>query len=120
MLVDGLHQNRLQLILAKLYYNEKGTGVLSDALREKQQAAAAMNSKLVDGEQIVKTIKKERGRLTREQLHMEKELRCVDIGFRCETVYLHFTFGNKHHDLKIITLKNILHVLTSEVELMEQ
>lgn len=119
-LVDELHQNRLQMSLAELYRNEKGIGALSATLREKQQAAAAKNSKLVNGEQTVKTCKKEHGRLTREQQHVEKEIRCVCIYFlgaelmECETVYLLFTFGNKHHDLKITTVqKTIIHVLTS-------
>lgn len=106
-LVDELHQNRLQMSLAELYRNEKGIGALSATLREKQQAAAAKNNKLVNGEQTVKTCKKEHGRLTREQQHVEKEIRCVCVCIyflgaefmECETVYLLFTFGNKHQGL---------------------
>lgn len=78
-LVDDLDQNRLQLSLAELYHNEKGMNALSDTLREKQQAAAAMTNKLVKAEQTVKTHKKEHGRLTREQQHVEKEIRCVSV-----------------------------------------
>ncbi len=77
--MDELHQNRLQLSLTELYYNEKGISALSDTLREKQQVAAAQNNKLVNAEQAVKTYKKEHGRLTREQQHTEKEIRCVDL-----------------------------------------
>lgn len=85
-LVDDLHKNRLQLSLAELYHNEKGINTLSDILREKQQNAAAKNNKLVNGEKIVKAFKKEHGRLTREQQHMEKEI-WYDI------VFQHFNGG---------------------------
>lgn len=74
-LMDDLHQNRLQVSLAELYHNEKGINVLSSDLSDKQQTAAAQNSKLVNSEQTMKTYKKEHGRLTREVQHMEKEIR---------------------------------------------
>lgn len=80
--MDELHQNRLQLSLTELYYNEKGISTLSDILREKQQVAAAKNNKLVSAEKTVKTYKKEHGHVTREQQHIEKEIRCVDLVFR--------------------------------------
>ncbi|TMS05701.1 structural maintenance of chromosomes protein 1B isoform X2 [Larimichthys crocea] len=121
VLVDELHQNRLQLILAKLYYNEKGTGVLSDALREKQQAAAAMNSKLVDGEQIVKTIKKERGRLTREQLHMEKELRAQEqIQSQCRSQYVKAKVNTSHHVKKAEEVRDALRKSQKLMAIKEQ
>ncbi|TKS73919.1 Structural maintenance of chromosomes protein 1B [Collichthys lucidus] len=120
-LVDELHQNRLQLYLAKLYYNEKGTGVLSDALREKQQAAAAMNSKLVDGEQIVKTIKKERGRLTREQLHMEKELRAQEqIQSQCRSQYVKAKVNTSHHMKKAEEVRDALRKSQKLMAIKEQ
>lgn len=78
-LVDELHQNRLQLSLAELYHNEKAISALSCNLYEKQQAAAAKNNKLVNGEETVKTCKKEHGRLIREQQQIEKEIRCVCV-----------------------------------------
>lgn len=77
--MDDLHQNRLQLSLSELFWNEKCINVLSDILREKQLAAAAKNSTLGKEEQAVKTFKKEHGRLTREQQHIEKEIRFVWI-----------------------------------------
>lgn len=76
-LVDELQEKRLQLKLAELYQNEQGVSVLSDTLREKQQAVAETHDELVSGEQAVKTCKKEHGRLNREQQHLEKEIRCV-------------------------------------------
>lgn len=77
--MEDLDQNRLQLSLAELYHNEKGVNALSNILREKQQAVAAMTNTLVKAEQMVKTHKKEHGRLTREQQHVEKEIRCVSV-----------------------------------------
>lgn len=79
--MDELHQSRLHLSLAQLYRNEKGIDALTNTLREKKEAAAAATSKLVDGEQTVKSFKKEHGRHTREQQHMEKEIRCVSAFF---------------------------------------
>ena len=90
-LVDELHQNHLQLSLVELYHNEKGISVLSDTLRERQQAAAAKNSILMNGEKAVKTLKKEHGRLTREQQHIEKEIRyvCVDLDVKSRYTVSH-------------------------------
>ena len=77
LLMDKLHENRLQLSLAELYHNEKDISAISATLRENEQAAAAKNEELRNGEQAVKTCKKEHGRLSREQQHVEKEIRCV-------------------------------------------
>jgi len=81
-LIDDLHQHRLQLSLAELYHNERGIGAIGDMLRRRQHAAAATNNKLVNWEQMVKAHKKEHGRLSREQQHIEKEIRCVHL-FLC-------------------------------------
>uniref|UniRef100_A0A671TT93 Structural maintenance of chromosomes 1B n=1 Tax=Sparus aurata TaxID=8175 RepID=A0A671TT93_SPAAU len=97
-LVDDLDQNRLQLSLAELYHNEKGMNALSDTLREKQQAAAAMTNKLVKAEQTVKTHKKEHGRLTREQQHVEKEIRTQEqIHSQCRSQYIKARVNTSHH-----------------------
>lgn len=79
--MDELHHNRLHLSLAELYRNEKGICALTNTLREKEQAAAAATSTLVDREQTVKSFKKQHGRFTREQQHIEKEIRCVSVYF---------------------------------------
>lgn len=108
-LVDELHQIRLQLSLAELYRNERAIGALSSNLHEKQQAASAKTNKLNEEEtQKVKMCKKEHGRLTREQQHIEKENRCVCVYsglIERENVYWLFNFGNKHNDLKILILQ---------------
>ncbi|XP_041794643.1 structural maintenance of chromosomes protein 1B [Chelmon rostratus] len=97
-LVDDLHKNRLQLSLAELYQNEKGINTLSNTLREKQQTAAAKNNELVNGEQLVKTCKKEHGRLTREQQHVEKEIRAQEhVHSQCRSQYIKAKVNTSHH-----------------------
>ncbi|XP_074533996.1 structural maintenance of chromosomes protein 1B [Halichoeres trimaculatus] len=97
-LVDELYQNRLQLQLAKLYHNEKGISALSDTLREKQQAAAVKNGELVEAENAVKTHKKGHGRLTREQLHMDKEIRAQEHTVsQCRSQYIKAKVNTSHH-----------------------
>ncbi|XP_070827903.1 structural maintenance of chromosomes protein 1B [Chaetodon trifascialis] len=97
-LVNNLHQSRLQLSLAELYQNEKGMITLSNTLREKQQAAAAKNNKLVNGEQIVKACRKEHGRFTREQQHVEKEIRAQErIQSQCRSQYIKAKVNSSHH-----------------------
>ncbi|XP_073327965.1 structural maintenance of chromosomes protein 1B [Pagrus major] len=108
-LVDDLDQNRLQLSLAELYHNEKGINALNDTLREKQQAAAAMNNKLVKAEQTVKTHKKEHGRLTREQQHVEKEIRTQEqIHSQCRSQYIKAKVNTSHHMKKAQELRDAL------------
>ncbi|XP_032378601.1 structural maintenance of chromosomes protein 1B [Etheostoma spectabile] len=108
-LLDELHQNRLQLSLAELFHNEKGTNAISDTLREKQQAAAAKNNKLVNAEQTVKTYKKEHGRLSREQQHIEKEIRAQEhILSQCRSQYIKAKVNTSHHMKKAEEVRDAL------------
>lgn len=72
--MDKLHQNCLQLCLAELYHNGRAVDAIKETLRKKQHAASAKSDELVGWEKTVKALKKEHGRLTREQQHMEKEI----------------------------------------------
>ncbi|KAL7402384.1 hypothetical protein ABVT39_014150 [Epinephelus coioides] len=97
-LVDDLYQTRLQLSLAELYHNEKAIDAVSDTLREKQQAAAAKNSKVVNAEQTVKSHKKEHGRLNREQQHIEKEVSAQEhILSQSQSQYIKAKVNTSHH-----------------------
>uniref|UniRef100_A0A8C9ZY25 Structural maintenance of chromosomes protein 1B-like n=1 Tax=Sander lucioperca TaxID=283035 RepID=A0A8C9ZY25_SANLU len=108
-LLDELHQNRLQLSLAELCHNEKGINALSDTLREKQQAAAAKNNKLVNAEQTVKTYKKEHGRFSREQQHIEKEIRAQEhILSQCRSQYIKAKVNTSHHMKKAEEVRDAL------------
>uniref|UniRef100_A0A8D3E7H2 Structural maintenance of chromosomes protein n=1 Tax=Scophthalmus maximus TaxID=52904 RepID=A0A8D3E7H2_SCOMX len=121
-LVDDLHQNRLQLSLAELYHNDRGINTLCNILREKQQAAAAKNNKVVNSERTVKTHKKEHGRLTREQLHTEKEIRCV-----CEhalshsrSQYIKAKVNTSHHTKKVGEVRGALKKSQNLLAMKEQ
>ncbi|KAK0150277.1 Structural maintenance of chromosomes protein 1B [Merluccius polli] len=74
-LVNSLDQRRLQLILFRLYHNQQDILDLTSRLGEQQQGAAAQRISVEEGEGKVKALKKKHGRLTREQLCMQKDLR---------------------------------------------
>ncbi|XP_075993807.1 structural maintenance of chromosomes protein 1B [Genypterus blacodes] len=77
-LVEELNQARLHLMLAELCCNEKSIREISDDLEEKQLQATAESDEVENLEQAVRTHKKEQGRLTREQQHIEKEIRAQE------------------------------------------
>uniref|UniRef100_A0A7N8XVH3 Structural maintenance of chromosomes protein n=1 Tax=Mastacembelus armatus TaxID=205130 RepID=A0A7N8XVH3_9TELE len=107
-LVDDLQQNHLQLSLAELYHNEKDINTLSVTLRQKEQAATAVNNKLVNWEQMVKSHKKEHGRLTREQQHIEKEIWYEHILSQSHSKYIKAKVNTSHHMKKIEEVRNTL------------
>ncbi|XP_040019206.2 structural maintenance of chromosomes protein 1B [Gasterosteus aculeatus] len=97
-LLDDLHQNCLQLSLAELYFNEKDINALSDSLGEKKLAAAAKNNALLKTEKMVKTSKKGHGRVTREQQHIEKEIRAQEhVLSQCQSQYIKAKVSTSHH-----------------------
>ncbi|XP_068169173.1 structural maintenance of chromosomes protein 1B isoform X2 [Antennarius striatus] len=97
-LVEDLNQTRLQLSLAELYRNEQDIIILSSRLTGKQQAAAAKKGELVNGEQTVKTCRKEHGRLVREQQVKEKEV-CAqeNILSQSRSQYIKAKVNTSHH-----------------------
>ncbi|XP_077373299.1 structural maintenance of chromosomes protein 1B [Festucalex cinctus] len=101
-LVDDMQQKRVQLSLAELYHNEKAIESTSNTLSVKQGAVAAQKASLQDGEETVKTLKKEHGRLLREQQHLEKEIRAQENVL--SQSHSHFTKAkvNTSHHLKKI------------------
>ncbi|XP_047453101.1 structural maintenance of chromosomes protein 1B [Mugil cephalus] len=120
-LVDELLQNRLQLTLAELYNNEKGISALSDTLRERQDAAAAKNSQLVNCEETFKTHKKEHGRLMREQQHSEKEIRAQEhILSQSRSQYIKAKVNTSHHVKKAEKLRDALKKGQKQLAIKEQ
>lgn len=73
-LVDDLNEAKVQLTLCQLYHNERGLGVQSDALRERQVEVAGRRSGMEIWEAAVRAQKKEHGRLSREMQQIEKEI----------------------------------------------
>ncbi|XP_077425692.1 structural maintenance of chromosomes protein 1B isoform X2 [Vanacampus margaritifer] len=105
-LVDDIQQKRLQLSLAGLYHNEKAIESISNTLSVKQGAAAAQNASLQDREQTVKTLKKEQGRLLREQQHMEKEIRAQEnVLSQSRSHFTKAKVNTSHHLKKIDELQ---------------
>uniref|UniRef100_A0A3B3HWV7 Structural maintenance of chromosomes 1B n=1 Tax=Oryzias latipes TaxID=8090 RepID=A0A3B3HWV7_ORYLA len=101
-LLDELHENRLQLSLAELYYNEKAINTISDTLSERQNAVAVKKSELANLEQMVKLHKKEHGHLTREQQHTEKEIRDQEHALsQSRSQYVKAKVNTSHHMKKI-------------------
>ncbi|KAM6937011.1 structural maintenance of chromosomes protein 1B [Xenentodon cancila] len=97
-LVDELHQNCLQLSLAELYCNERAIDAITETLRQRQHAAAAKNNELVSWEQTVKALKKEHGRLTREQQHIDKEIRGQEhVLSQSRSQYIKAKVNASHH-----------------------
>ncbi|KAK2880477.1 structural maintenance of chromosomes protein 1B [Channa argus] len=97
-LVGNLDHNHLQLSLAELYHNEKGITTLNETFGQKQQATAAKNNTLMNCEQTVKTHKKDHGRLTREQQHIEKEIRAQEhVLSQFQSQYITAKVNTSHH-----------------------
>lgn len=73
--MEQLSESKLQLSLFQLYHNERGVNALVESLTEKQEAVSVKKSVVEEWEQTVKAQKKEHGRLNRELLKLEKEIK---------------------------------------------
>ncbi|KAG7257583.1 hypothetical protein CRUP_037398 [Coryphaenoides rupestris] len=74
--VPGL--GRLQLLLFRLFHNQQDISALVSRLEERGREVAEQKSGLAEGEAATRALKKEHGRLTREQLGLEKEIRAEE------------------------------------------
>ncbi|KAM9815022.1 structural maintenance of chromosomes protein 1B [Syngnathus typhle] len=101
-LLEDIQEKRVQLSLTELYHNEKAINSTNDTLSIKRGAAAAQNASLQDCEQMVKTFKKEHGRLIREEQHMEKEIRAQEHVLSQSRSHFVKTKVNTSHHLKKI------------------
>ncbi|XP_061679482.1 structural maintenance of chromosomes protein 1B isoform X2 [Syngnathoides biaculeatus] len=105
-LVDDIQQKRMQLSLAELYFNEKAIEHTSDTLSDKQGAVTTQSASLQDCEQTVKTLKKEHGRLIREQQLLEKEIRSQErILSQSRSHFVRAKVNTSHHLKKINELR---------------
>ncbi|MGH0163898.1 UNVERIFIED_CONTAM: hypothetical protein FKN15_046286 [Acipenser sinensis] len=77
-LVEDLNDKKVQLHLCRLYYNEKSIDSLKDSLQEKKGDIAVKKSSLEESESKVRALKKEHGRLSREQQQIEKEIKAQE------------------------------------------
>jgi len=74
-LVDSLAEKRLQLLLFRMFRNQQDISALASRLEERAGEVAEQRSSLAEGEAAARALKKEHGRLTREQLGLGKEIR---------------------------------------------
>ncbi|XP_077451447.1 structural maintenance of chromosomes protein 1B isoform X2 [Stigmatopora argus] len=108
-LVDDIQQKRLQLSLAVLYHNEKAIERTSNTQCVKQRAVAAQNATLQDWEETVKTLKKDHGRLVREQQLMEKEIRAQELVVsQSRSHYINTKVNTSHHLKKMDELQALV------------
>ncbi|KAK5866917.1 hypothetical protein PBY51_011450 [Eleginops maclovinus] len=120
-LVDEIDQNQLQLSLAELYHNLQGVRTFSDTLTEKQQLAAAQSNKLLNAEQKFKTLKKEHGRLSREQQQMDKEIHAQEHTLsQCRAHYIKAQVNTSHHMKKAMDLHAALRKIQKLIAIKEQ
>ncbi|XP_015255206.1 PREDICTED: structural maintenance of chromosomes protein 1B-like, partial [Cyprinodon variegatus] len=124
-LVDDLNHKRLKLSLVELFYNEKSISAISETLREKQEDAAGKTDELVTAEQRVKAHKKEHGRLSREQQHLEKEIRGQEhILAQSSSQYVKAKVNTSHHikkaaEISAAVMRNKKKLESKEQELEE-
>ncbi|XP_037539213.1 structural maintenance of chromosomes protein 1B [Nematolebias whitei] len=120
-LLDDRHQKHLQLSLAELYLNERDIGAISDTLKERQHSAAAKNSEMVNWEQTVKAHKKEHGRLTREQQHIDKEIRGQEHSLsQARSHYIKAKVNTSHHIKKAEEMHNAVQKSRKLLAIKEQ
>ncbi|XP_057693922.1 structural maintenance of chromosomes protein 1B isoform X2 [Corythoichthys intestinalis] len=97
-LVDVIQEKRMQLSLAVLYHNEKAIERTSNTLSVMQGTVAAQSASLQDWEETVKTLKKEHGRLVREQQQMEKEIRSQEhVLSQSRSHFINAKVNTSHH-----------------------
>lgn len=75
MLIKELNEERIQLQLFQLYHNEKKMDFLKNSLDEKNMEAYIKKESLSTAEDSFKQKKKMFGMLSRDQQHMEKEMK---------------------------------------------
>ncbi|KAJ8381995.1 hypothetical protein SKAU_G00027730 [Synaphobranchus kaupii] len=100
-LVDDLNEAKLQLNLCQLYHNERGTGALSESLRERQVEVMGKKSGMEVWETAAKAQKKEHGRLSRELQQIEKEITAQEktLGLQ-RPQYIKAKVNTSHHERK--------------------
>uniref|UniRef100_A0A5F8HIV0 Structural maintenance of chromosomes 1B n=1 Tax=Monodelphis domestica TaxID=13616 RepID=A0A5F8HIV0_MONDO len=110
-LLEDLKEKKIQLQLFQLYHNEKRIQFLSSELDEMNKEMALTKESLSDEENIVKTRKKELGRLTRELQQMEKEMKALEAVLNQKRPqYIKAKENTSHHLKKLETAKKAIRV----------
>ncbi|NXN47806.1 SMC1B protein, partial [Rhinoptilus africanus] len=78
MLLKDLDEERIQMKLFRLYHNEKNMIFLKNSLDEKNMEASIKKESLSTAEDAFRAKKKALGVLSRDQQHMEKEMKTLE------------------------------------------
>uniref|UniRef100_A0A493TWF9 Structural maintenance of chromosomes 1B n=2 Tax=Anas platyrhynchos TaxID=8839 RepID=A0A493TWF9_ANAPP len=79
MLIKEMHENRIQLQLFQLYYNEKNIDFMKKSLDEKNMEASIKKDSLATAENEFRAKKKVLGVLNRDQQRLEGEMKTLQV-----------------------------------------
>uniref|UniRef100_A0A8C3CAJ7 Structural maintenance of chromosomes 1B n=1 Tax=Cairina moschata TaxID=8855 RepID=A0A8C3CAJ7_CAIMO len=79
MLIKEMHENRMQLQLFQLYYNEKNIDFMKKSLDEKNMEASIKKDSLATAENEFRAKKKVLGVLNRDQQRLEGEMKTLQV-----------------------------------------
>uniref|UniRef100_A0A8B9KT05 Structural maintenance of chromosomes 1B n=1 Tax=Astyanax mexicanus TaxID=7994 RepID=A0A8B9KT05_ASTMX len=125
-LVDEFNESKLHLSLFQLYNNERAIDVVTNALREKQEAVAATKSTVDVWDQAVKSRRKEHGRLTRQLQKLEKDIKTQEqILSQQRPQYIKAKVNTAHHlrkaeEMRAALQKSLKHQAKKEQELEQE
>ncbi|XP_074083392.1 LOW QUALITY PROTEIN: structural maintenance of chromosomes protein 1B [Macrotis lagotis] len=111
VLLEELKEKKIQLQLFQLYHNEKKIQFLNNELGEMNKELALTKDSLSVDENIVKSKKKDLGKLTRELQQMEKEVKALEeVLNQKRPQYIKAKENTSHHLRKLETAKKSVKV----------
>ncbi|XP_043824281.1 structural maintenance of chromosomes protein 1B [Dromiciops gliroides] len=111
VLLEELKEKKIQLQLFQLYHNEKKIQFLNGELDEMNKELALTKDSLSVDENIVKSKKKDLGKLTRELQQMEKEMKALEAVLNQKRPqYIKAKENTSHHLRKLETAKKSIRV----------
>uniref|UniRef100_A0A4X2MDW9 Structural maintenance of chromosomes protein n=1 Tax=Vombatus ursinus TaxID=29139 RepID=A0A4X2MDW9_VOMUR len=111
VLLEELKEKKVQLQLFQLYHNEKKIQFLTSELDEVNKELALTKDSLSVDENLVKSKKKDLGKLTRELQQMEKEMKALEAVLNQKRPqYIKAKENTSHHLRKLETTKKSIRV----------
>nr|XP_033807991.1 structural maintenance of chromosomes protein 1B isoform X1 [Geotrypetes seraphini] len=118
-LIKELQESRIQLQLFKLFHNEKKISAVNITLNEKNEDVTRRKDTLFAAEKSLKAKKKELGKLSRELLQIEKEVKVHEMTLNhIRPQYIKAKENTAHHIRKIEAAKKSL--VTNEIHFAKQ
>ncbi|XP_036615050.1 structural maintenance of chromosomes protein 1B isoform X2 [Trichosurus vulpecula] len=110
-LLEELKEKKIELQLFQLYHNEKKIQFLTSELDEMNKELAVTKESLSVDENVVKSKKKDLGKLTRELQQMEKEMKALEAVLNQKRPqYIKAKENTSHHLRKLETAKKSVRV----------